>query len=184
MDVFFEQVVKRKRTAKSVAIIIATIAVLILVPVTCCLLAVLGIVIPYMIYVGLFLFLIGIYVAWYIITSQRVEYEYSVFSGTLDVAKIISKRKRKRVCKVEIKDIELFCKADDDRLNQRRCAKHFTAAADLADAENTYCAVYNNPAYGRTILEFTPNEKIREAMKPHLKKDIVLEMFYHRGPRQ
>lgn len=179
MDIFIEQVVKRKRNAKSVAVIIATLALLILLPVTCGCLA--FIITPYFAYVGLFIFMIGIYLAWYFITSQRVEFEYSVTGDTLDVSKIVSKRKRKRVVRVEIKEIDLFCKIDDERLNEKSYTKHFIAAENPNDIEKTYCAVYNNPALGRTILTFTPNEKIRQAMKPYLKKDIVLEMFYHRG---
>ncbi len=182
MDVFIEQVVKRKRNARTTAIIIATIALLILVPLTCSVLA--YYITAYLIYVGLFIFIIGIYIAWYVITSLRVEFEYSVASGALDIAKIISKRKRKKVCKVDIKDIELFCKADDKRLNEKRYTKHFYAAADPSDNENTYCAVYHSAVWGRTLLVFTPDEKIRGAMKPFLRKEIVLEMFYNRGQKQ
>lgn len=181
MDIFIEQVVKRKRNAKSIAIIVLVLSLLILIPAICCVLAFIAI--PYFAYIGLFIFIIGIYLAWYFITGQRVEFEYSVNSGTLDIAKIISKRKRKRVTKVEIKDIDLFCKVTDKRINERNYQKQFMAAADPNDNENTYCVVYQNPAYGRTILTFTPNEKIREGMKPYLKKEIVLEMFYNRGPR-
>lgn len=179
MDIFNEQVVKRKTNARSVAVIIAVISLLILLPAICGLLA--FIITPYFAYIGLFVLIFGIYLAWYFITSQRVEYEYSVSGGVLDVAKIVSKRKRKRVTKLEIKDIDLFCKINDKRIGERNYAKHFVAAENPKDLENTYCAVYNDPARGRTILMFTPNEKIREAMKPSLKKDIVLEMFYHRG---
>lgn len=179
MDIFIEQVVKRKRNVRSVGIIVLVISLLILLPVLCGALA--FVITPYFAYIGLFVLIIGIYLAWYFITSQRVEYEYSVTGGTLDVSKIISKRKRKRITRVEIKDIDLFCKINDKRINEKNYAKHFMAAADLKDNENTYAAVYNNPAQGRTILMFTPNEKIREGMKDYLKKDIVLEMFYHRG---
>lgn len=183
MEVFNEQVVKRKTNAKKIAIIIITLALLVLVPFTCCALAVLGLVIPYMIYVGLFIFIIGIYVAWYVITSQRVEFEYSVATGTLDIAKVISKRKRKNMIKLEVKDIDLFCKIDDERLSKLHFAKRIVAAENPNDIENTYCLVFNSPAYGRTLIMFTPNEKIKNAMKPTLKKNIVLEMFYNRGPQ-
>ena len=183
MDVFNEQIVKRKRTAKSIAIIVTTIALLFLVPFTCCALAVLGVVIPYRIYVGLFIFIIGIYLTWFVISSQRVEFEYAVAGGTLDIAKITDKRKRKRIVKVDVREIDLFCKADDKRLEKMNFTKRFIAAGDPTDAENTYCLVYNSQAYGRTLIAFTPNEKIINAMKPALKKEIVLEVFYNRGPR-
>lgn len=181
MDAFIEQVIKRKRNARSVAIIVLVISLLVLLPVICGFLA--FIITPYFAYISLFVLMIGIYLAWYFITGQRVEYEYSVNVGTLDIAKVISKRKRKRITKVEIKDIELFCKVSDKRINEMVYQKHFMAAGDPSDKENTYCIVYRSEAYGRTILTFSPNEKIRQGMKPFLKKEIVLEMFYNRGPR-
>ena len=66
----------------------------------------------YMFYIGLFLFMGGIYVVWYIFTSQKVEFEYSVAGDELEVAKVISLRKRKRVCKVPIREIEQLEKGE------------------------------------------------------------------------
>ena len=65
----------------------------------------------YMFYIGLFLFMGGIYVVWYIITSQRVEFEYSVAGDELEISKVISLRKRKRVCKVPIRELNSLKKA-------------------------------------------------------------------------
>lgn len=181
MDIYFEQVVKRKRNAKSIGIIVLTVFMLFCLPALCIALA--YIIQAYFIYIGLFVLIIGIYLAWYIITSQRVEFEYSVNGGMLDIAKIVSKRKRKRLARIDIKEIDLFCKFNDKRIQEKNYAKQFYVAEDPKDKENTYAAVYSDPARGRCLLVFTPNEKIREGMKPHLKKDIVLEMFYHRGQR-
>ena len=43
-----------------------------------------------------------------------------------------------------------------------------------------YFAVFNSPAYGRCLLVFTPNEDILNGMKPHLNKNIVVQLFYKR----
>lgn len=179
MDVFIEQLVKRKANARSISVIIGVVLMLVLLPVICFYLAFNFM--AYFLYIGIFIIMFGIYLAWYFITSQRVEYEYSVAGGTLSVAKIIAKRKRKKIVNVEVKDFDLLCKASDSRLNGRRFVKHYSAAGDVKDEENTYCATFNSPAFGSCVLFFTPNEKILQAMKSHLKKDIVLELFYHRG---
>lgn len=178
MEGFNEQVVKRANKPKNLLIKIMSILILILVPVVCCILA--YVITPYMIYVGLFLFLIGIYVVWYVITSQKVEYEYSVAGNDLDISKIISLRKRKRVCKVPINEIEKLDKGEKT-IEGMRFAKTFVAARDLDADDENYYAVYNTTAYGRCLLIFSPNENILKGMKSHLNKDIMIKLFYHRN---
>ena len=103
MEGFNEQVVKRATKLRNILIKVLSVVLLITVPIVC---IILGYVItPYMVYVGLFLFMGGIYIVWYVFTSQRVEFEYSIAGDELDIAKVISLRKRKRVCKVPIREI-------------------------------------------------------------------------------
>ena len=102
MEGFNEQVVKRDKTAKSLVIKIVAVVLLFVIPLT---LVFLGRFIPYMAMVGLFVFIGGIYVVWWVFTSQKVEYEYSINGDMLNIAKIISLRRRKRVCDINIKDI-------------------------------------------------------------------------------
>lgn len=179
MEVFIEQLVKRKTTAKSIAIIVTVLLLLILIPAICVVLAFNFI--PYFLYIGFFILLLGIYVAWYFITSQRVEYEYSVIGNEIGISKIVSKRKRKKIVSLEIKDFDMLCKISDKRLCNKRFTKKYVAAADMGDEENTYAGLFNNAALGHCVLFFTPQDKIMQAMKPYLKKEIVLELFYNRG---
>ena len=97
MEGFNEQVVKRDKTAKSLVIKIVAVVLLFVIPLT---LVFLGRFIPYMAMVGLFVFIGGIYVVWWVFTSQKVEYEYSINGDMLNIAKIISLRRRKRVCDI------------------------------------------------------------------------------------
>ena len=105
MEGFIEQVVKRDKTAKSLAIKIISVVLLFVIPLTFVFLA--RFISFYLSLVGFFIFIGGIYVVWWIFTSQRVEYEYSVNIDTLDIAKVISLRRRKRMLSIEIKDIEI-----------------------------------------------------------------------------
>ena len=63
MDVFNEQVVKRDKTAKTVLIKIMAVILLFVIPLSFVLLAN---VVPYMAMVGLFLFIGGIYIVWWV----------------------------------------------------------------------------------------------------------------------
>ena len=73
MEGFNEQVVKRANKPKNLIIKIISVLILILIPIVFSMLA--FAVTAYMFYIGLFLFMGGIYVVWYIITSQRVVFE-------------------------------------------------------------------------------------------------------------
>lgn len=178
MEGFNEQVVKRAKKPKNLIIKIIAVMLLILVPVLCIMLA--YVITSYLIYVGFFLFLIGIYVVWYVFSSQRVEYEYSVSGDELDVSKIISLRKRKRICKVKIREIEKLEKGEKS-IDGMRFFKSFIAAADIDKDEENYYAVFNNPEYGRCLLIFTPNEQILQGMKSNLNKNIMLKIFYNKN---
>lgn len=175
MEVFNEQVVKRVNKPVNVIIRILAVMLLILVPLICILLA--YVITAYMIYVGLFLFIGGIYVVWYVFSQQKVDYEYSVNGDELDIAKVISLRKRKRVCKVPIRDIEKLDKGEKT-IENMRFTKTFVAARDIDADDENYYAVFNSTAYGRCVLIFTPNEQILQGMKKYLNKDIMIKLFY------
>ena len=176
MEGFNEQVVKRDKTAKSLFIKIAAVVLLFAVPLSFVLL---GRIIPYMAMVGLFIFIGGIYVVWWVFTSQKVEYEYSVNGDTLNVAKIISLRRRKRVCNINIKDFESI-EVGDQNIRERHFGKMYFAAKNPADVSTNTFAVFADPVYGKCLLVFTPNESILNGLKPYLKRDIVVKLFYKR----
>lgn len=178
MEGFNEQVVKRATKSKNIIIKIISVVLLVTLPVLCCILA--YVITPYMIYLGLFIFLGGIYIVWYVFSSQKVEFEYSVAGDELDVSKVISLRKRKKVCKVNIREIEKLGKGEST-VNSMRFSKTYVAARDVDSDDENYYAVFNSTAYGRCLLIFTPNEKILQGMKPNLNKEIVLKLFYNRN---
>lgn len=178
MDGFNEQVVKRKTKAKNIIIKIISVLLLFLVPIVCCILA-LAIQLTYLIYIGFFLFIAGIYLVWYVFTIQKVEFEYLMISDELQVSKIIALRKRKKVCNVSVRDFEKLGKGEKT-IDNIRFAKTFIASEDIDNVDENYYAVFNNTAYGKCLLIFNPNENILKGMKPYLNKDIVLDLFYNR----
>ena len=178
MEGFNEQVVKRRNKSKQFMIKVLAVFLLFAVPALC---VVLGAVItPYLMMIGFFLFLGGIYMVWYVFTSQRVEYEYSIVSDMLYVSKIISLRKRKKMCAVPIKDIDML-EIGDKKIRNMHFAKVWYAVEDIDKTNENYFAVFNNPARGKCLLVFCPNEQILQGMKPYLKKELVLRHFYNRN---
>ena len=98
MEGFNEQVVKRKNGTKQLVIKIIAVLILISVPFIAAALAI-ATKIQYIMIVGGFVFLGGIYVVWYVFSCQKVEFEYSVAGNDLDISKVIALRKRKKMCR-------------------------------------------------------------------------------------
>lgn len=177
MEGFIEQVVKREKTGKSLAIKIIAVVLLFVIPLSVVYLA--RFINFYLALVGFFLFIGGIYVVWWVFAQQKVEYEYSIAGDSLDVAKIISLRKRKRVCRVSIKDIELL-EQGDQNVKDRHFRKVYTAARNVNNTKENYYAVFTVPVYGKCLLVFNPNETIIDAMKPYMNRDLKLKFIYNK----
>lgn len=176
MEGFNEHVVRRVNKPKHLLIRILTILGLILIPVIAVFIAYLTN-IKYIIMVGFFLFLGGIYMVWYIFSSQKVDFEYSVSGNDLDISKIVALRKRKRMCRVPINEIDVLTK-DEEKIDRMRFTKTYVACRDTDSKGENYFAVFNSPAYGKCLLIFTPNQQILDGMKPRLDKTIVIDLFY------
>lgn len=180
-DIFIEQLVARKRRIKDTVMFIAVILAVILIPVTFVALVMSRLILAYFLYIAFFLFVFGIWGIWYVRSHQNVEFEYQMVQDTIVVSKIIAKRKRKEIIKADVRQFDILTKSSDKELDKLKFSKVYEACTDIKDGENTYYAVYQHPAYGRCALIFTPNERILNSMKPYLKKDIVLKLFYKRG---
>ena len=177
MEGFNEQVVKRDKTVKSLLIKIIAVVLLFVIPLTFVLLA--RFFSYYLALVGFFLFIGGIYIVWWGFSQQKVEYEYAVVADTLKIAKIISLRKRKKVCDINIKDIQTLETGDQNVRDQHFRKIYFAAKNPNDTADNTY-AVFNEPVYGKCLLVFNPNDAILEGMKPYLNHELMVKLFYKR----
>ena len=132
--------------------------------------------VAYLIYIGLFALLFCIYGAWYFITSLRVEYEYAFLSSVLRLDKVIARRKRKAIVKVDVKILDDFFRFSDDEMTKRRFAKIYHAEGKEFSEEN-YVASYHSEAKGKTAIIFTPNEQLIEAMKPYFSSELRRKLF-------
>lgn len=180
-DIFIEQLVKKKRTIKDRVLFIAVILMVILIPVTFGTLALKQIIMGYFFWIAFFLFVFGIWFIWFFRSHQNVEFEYQVVQDILVVSKIIAKRKRKEIMKLDVRTIDKLEKGDNPEIKKLNFVRVYDAAVNSFNDKDTTYAVYQNAALGRCALLFNPNEKILNGMKPYLDKDIVLKIFYNRG---
>ncbi len=178
MDIVVEQVVKKGKSIRDLIIKICIIIITMAIPFLFYAIAQLT-ALNYFVIVGIFVFLFGIYGAWYFIVSLKLEYEYCVTNDDLTIDKVIAKRRRKNMISINIKDIYELVKVDDENLDKRKYDKYIFANSEIS-SENAYACSFNSKKYGKCLLIFEPNEKILNAMKHHLKKDIILKIFYKR----
>ena len=175
MDNLVEQVVKKEKNFRYYINIILIILGAVLVPVTGCAIALIF-TIPYMVHVSLFAALFCIYFAWYFISSLKVEYEYASFSGVFKVDKVIANRKRKKVVKVHLKDVdELF--AYDDKVMAERSFKKVYGVSDDNYSKENYVMVFSLSKNNKRAIIFKPNEEMLKSFRVYLPREIARQLY-------
>jgi len=157
MDIFIEQIVKKKRTAFDVVVVLAlalgsTFINFILFNVSALFPA-----------VGSIMFLVialVFYLAYSLAMSRNLEYEYSMVNNEIDIDKIANQKKRKRLITLDVKKMEAFGKKSSqcERYLTDSSIKKIYACSDK-DAEDVYYAVFFNDAV-KTMLLFNPKQDI------------------------
>lgn len=115
------------------------------------------------------------YGAYYLITALSVEFEYSVTNSDVTIDTIIYHRKRKRVVSLDAKNVDEMGKVTPELRNKRFQKEIF--AGDMHGELETWYMVFNHKNFGHTVLYFTPSEKVLNAIKPFLKRQVSLNAF-------
>ena len=104
----------------------------------------------------------GILYGGYWLTGEfYVEYEYCCSGGELTVDKIINRKRRKPMCSVNLRNAERFMK-------EPFTLPDATEISACGDEFEKYAIEYNDSKYGRSVLVFTPDERMLEMIKPYL----------------
>ena len=152
MDIFCEYMVNRKRGAREIGIIAATVFAAILL--SFLLVMFLG-ALSFIPFCGVW------FGAWWLITKTSVEYEYILTSTVLDIDKITARRSRKRILSIDLKEIAA-CRAIED----------MTEAGGIKVIDATPIGIEDG-VYGidfdkngaRSRLLFKPNKKMLGEIK-------------------
>ena len=175
MDIFVEQLVKRKRRAidylRIAVCVIAMLLILYFLPLGMSILAKAGL--------GFIVFLVCcvlIYLLYILVTATNMEYEYCFTNGALDVDKIINRRNRKRMIEVNARRIEMMAGTKTpafDRLFHDRSVKKIYACTKIDDID-TYFLDYINDDGKHMMLIFNPNEEIRTGFRRYNPQKVFL----------
>lgn len=122
---------------------------------------------------GLFGCALIIFIAHKIMMITDVEFEYCVINADIDIDRIFSKSRRKRLISVEAVNIEIVAPADSpriaefDRYNPKLCF----AAKNPREAGN-YAIIANTPSGGKSKIIIEGNERIIEQLKKFMPRKV------------
>lgn len=105
----------------------------------------------------------------------QVEYEYSVFSGTLTVSRILGGRKRKLLTEVKLKDLSAVLPYEDEFIPRIDSfgAKVSVMAASAHDTPDAYIALWDADGT-RHLLCFEPDERILKFIRYYNNSALTL----------
>ena len=167
MDTFMEKLVTRKKTyiehLITAGILIGSLLLITVV-----------LSIQILVQLGLSLiFAVGIgYLAYVLITSRNIEYEYIVTNGDLDIDMIISKRKRKRLFSASCKEFDIVSPVKSSHFNQSvQNIKNRIDASSSADSPDAYFITLNYNGE-RTLVIFEPTEKMLTNFRIYIPRKV------------
>lgn len=163
MDIFIEQIIKRKKDGKDYAFIAGLITAGIILSLAAALL--IG---RYSIGIAFILIAAVWYVEYLLIHTRNLEYEYILTNSDLDVDKIVAKRGRKRIVSINLKEIIICANVEDSRFvheyqNTANLTKTVDVIGNKADG-NIYFVDYHLDGENIRVL-FQPNEKLEDALR-------------------
>lgn len=171
MDIFVEQIIRRRKSPLDMLIILA------LAMVSCAIVFVSILYVPSLSFVLLVAVCYGSY---WIGSSRNLEFEYSVTNGDLTIDKIISRRSRKRVISLDCKNVEAMGEYNPQEHASKRYEKKFFTGS-YADGRGCWYVSLHHPKQGNILVVFDPEEKILEAMRPFLPHQLAYEVLGRPG---
>ncbi len=104
----------------------------------------------------------------------NLEYEFSVTNGTLDVDKIINRSDRKRMLSAELAELDRFEEFDPQKpeYDRSRYDLVVVAVADPAGEEGIYAATLRHPVKGKVLLILQPGQKVLEGIQKCLPRNL------------
>ncbi len=162
MNDFVEYIVERRRTAVDILKAIVTAVI--------CFTIIGFIVMTPMPSMFAAILVVGIiYVAYKIVSTINIEYEYIITNNEMDIDKIINKKSRKSMVSVNLRRVEEFEKCDGNRENRYLNDGNRRVIVACQDrGEGCYYMTFAADE-GKGVLLFTPNEKIEEYIRQVLK---------------
>ena len=164
-DLYSEVLVKKERTWKDKLVKGGLIALVVI-------FAVVGIVIPILFFVAIAL---GI-AAYFIIPGTDLEFEYLFVNGELDIDKIMSKSKRKRVKSLNLSECDLMAPVNSHRMdyynsNQKMKVLDYSSG----NPQHKRFAIITRDSAGTCQIIIEPDEALAKTMRNSAPSKVFLD---------
>ena len=173
MDIFIEQLIKKESDTKLLLQRIGIVVLVIILSLAAIFFG--GLIAPLQSLIPLLVIAI-IYGGWHLFGMTQLEYEYVITNGEIDIDKIIAQKKRTRICSFDGKNVEDVGKYKSDDHKNKSYGKIIKACINENDEKNTWYVVYKDPNFGNTLVLFSPNEKVLDAFKKSLPRQMQVDV--------
>ena len=170
MDTFMEKIVARKKDFKdniiNVGIILATLILIMAVNS-----------IPVITQLGIGLFIVAglAFLAYRLISSRNVEFEYIVTNGDLDIDKITARRKRKRILSTSCKEFDIVARVTSNSFSQSvQSIKNRIDASSSTNSPDAFFVTLNYKGE-KTLVIFEPDERMLNNFKTYIPRKMLLK---------
>ena len=104
-----------------------------------------------------------------------IEYEYTFVNGELTIDRISARSRRKKMTEINVKTVEKMGVYDAQTVNSLRASavKDYSASLDHPDTLFLFCK--DEKQSGHTLIFFTPNQKVLDAMRPYVSATVYRE---------
>lgn len=115
------------------------------------------------------------YLAYRLISARNIEYEYIVTNGDLDIDKIISRRKRKRIFSASCKEFDILAKVSSNSFSQSvQSIRNRIDATSSINSPDAYFATLNYKGE-KTVVIFEPDERMLNNFKVYIPRKIFMQ---------
>lgn len=169
-----EMFVRADNKRAHIVVIVAIAVVCVIITIALVLLIGYGAIIP-----GALIFFFCAILSWFVYNHSKMEFEYSLMAGVLQISRITNQTKRKVMVCVDAKEITEFGKIEKfDKATEVRKAVEgeYTVVNCCGDTEesHTYFFKYKDQKHGMTKVFFTPNDVFLDALR--LKSSEVMRV--------
>jgi len=169
VDFFAEYIVKKKKAAQDImSYIIIVMAVFMLLYLVLIQFGAGKLV--FFIPVEIALIIYAAYVLW---SSLNVEFEYIVTNGDLDIDKIVAKKRRKKLLRIKMRDVEYFAPLNDQHIHvaEDKSVDTVIDVSSTIDSPDVYFAIYFNNSE-KVCLLFEPTDKMIENFANYIPRSL------------
>lgn len=173
MDVFVEQLVKKEMDGLTILRRVGIIVAALLLSFIAVMFS--GLLGPLQTF-GMLIAVGILYGGWYLLGLTRIEFEYINTNGEIDIDKIISQRKRVRLCTFKGSTVEKTGRYNLDEHKNKGYGRVLKSCANEKDSKNTWYATYRDSKHGLTLVLFTPSAKFLESYKKSLPRPMQIDV--------